>query len=136
MASLAEKPKAVKASAFRTPCGSPADVFKVLSDPIRLTMLGLLKKGELCERDLDDITQMLPRELLSQHLGVLQQLGLVKTRRDKLNPRWVYYSIDKEVLAEIGRYCKRLFDVAAIEEPKEYVLNENPLYRMVEAAAR
>ena len=100
MVSIAGRP-----SVIITPSGALADMFKALSDSIRLTILGLLRKGELCELDLADLMEMLPRDLLSQHLAVLRQQGLVKACRDNAKGRLMYY-IDKEVLAELGRQCR------------------------------
>lgn len=125
-----------KPSVVKTPSVALADMFKALSDPIRLTIFGFLRKGELCERDLVDLMEMLPWDLISQHLAVLRQHGLIKVCRDNVNSRWTYYSIDKEVFAELGRQCSRLFDTSAIGDKKEFESAERILLReMAEATA-
>lgn len=116
MVTIAGKPQVVRPFVIKTPSGALADMFKALSDPIRLTILGLLRKGDLCERDLADLMEMLPQDLLSQHLAVLCQQGLVKVCRVNLNGRWQYYTIDKEVLAGLSEQCSRLFDISAVSE--------------------
>lgn len=136
MVSIAGRPQIGRPSVIITPSGALADMFKALSDSIRLTILGLLRKGDLCELDLADLMEMLPRELLSQHLAVLRQHGLIKVCRDNVNSRWKYYSIDKEVFAELGRQCSRLFDTSAIGDKKEFESAERILLReMAEATA-
>lgn len=124
-----------RSSIIRTPSGALADMFKALSDPIRLTILGLLRKGELCERDFADRMEMLPQNLLSQHLAVLHEQGLIRARRDNANGRWLYYSIDTDAVAELNRQCNRLFDTSAICSIKEPEQEErNFLSIMAEAA--
>ena len=114
MVSVTGRPQSGRPYVIVTPSGALADMFKVLSDSIRLTILGFLRKGELSERDLADHMEMLPVDLLSQHLAILCQQGLVKARPDSINGRLIYYSINKEALAELDRQCRRLFDTTAI----------------------
>lgn len=133
MVSIAGRPQIGRPSVIITPSGALADMFKALSDSIRLTILGLLRKGDLCELDLADLMEMLPRDLLSQHLAVLRQQGLVKARRDNTKGRLMYY-IDKEVLAELGRQCRRLFDTSTVCDNREFQSTaETILSEMAEA---
>ncbi len=72
-------------------------VFKALGDETRLTILDMLSCGEICACEILeglDLTQ----PTISHHMKILQQVGLVKARKDG---RWMYYSIDKEKLEEI-----------------------------------
>ena len=119
MVSIAGRPQIGRSSVIVTPSGALADMFKALSDSIRLTIMGFLRKGELSELDLADHMEMLPIDLLSQHLAVLHRQGLVKARRDSANGRLTYYSIDKEALAELGRQCRRLFDTSTVCDNSE-----------------
>jgi len=86
---------ALPASALPRPA-APADdlaavarVAKALSDPKRLGILGWLSGGEQCVCDLCD-TSGLSQPLLSFHLRVLKEAGLVTDRR---NGRWVHYRL-------------------------------------------
>lgn len=66
------------------------NVFKALSDETRLRILKLLENGELCVCDIVSALDMIQPKV-SFHLGVLQDAGLVKSRKEG---RWIHYSID------------------------------------------
>ena len=80
--------------------------FHALADEKRLRILDLLRGGELCVCDLVnelDVSQ----PLLSFHLRILREAGLVSDRKDG---RWVHYSLVpggvaelEEAAAELGR---------------------------------
>ncbi len=74
-----------------------ADQLKVLSDPTRLAVLDLLMHGVQCNCELSQELQLAPN-LISHHLGVLAQSGLVDTERDASDARWVYYSVSEKAL--------------------------------------
>lgn len=65
---------------------------KAFSDPTRVRILALLRKGELCVCELVDALQV-TQSTLSTHLQVIREAGLVQTR--KLG-KWIYYSIRPE----------------------------------------
>ena len=54
---------------------------RALSDPTRLRVVALLDKDELSVNELQDITRM-GQSRISTHLGLLQDAGLVQSRRD------------------------------------------------------
>jgi ArsR family transcriptional regulator len=56
-------------------------VFKVLSDPTRVRILGLLEREELVVQELMDVLGM-AQSRVSRHLGILREAGLVADRRD------------------------------------------------------
>src|SRR5947207_2235862 len=64
---------------------------RALSDPTRLRIVALLEKDELSVNELQEITRM-GQSRISTHLGLLQDSGLVHSRREgkrtfyKLNP--------------------------------------------------
>lgn len=66
-----------------------AEICKTLSNPKRLEILDHLREGE---KSVEELTQLMDmsKSNLSQHLSVLRQKRLVKTRRDGLN---IFYSI-------------------------------------------
>ena len=64
-------------------------LFKALSDPTRLRILGLLLTGEVCVCHIHESLRI-PQSKTSRHLAYLRRSGLVETRRDGL---WVHYRL-------------------------------------------
>jgi ArsR family transcriptional regulator len=64
-------------------------MFRALSDPTRLRILGLLVQGELCVCDIVN-TLRLPQPTISRHLAYLRESELVEARREGL---WMYYKM-------------------------------------------
>jgi ArsR family transcriptional regulator len=56
-------------------------VFKILSDPTRLRILGLLEREELVVQELMDVLGM-AQSRVSRHLAILREAGLLEDRRD------------------------------------------------------
>src|SRR4030095_7162679 len=54
---------------------------RALADPTRLRIIALLEKDELSVNELQEITRM-GQSRISTHLGLLQDAGLVRSRRD------------------------------------------------------
>jgi SAM-dependent methyltransferase len=69
-------------------------VFKALSDPTRLRLLGLLAGEELNVAEMCEVLGQ-PQPTVSRHLAVLRESGLLKDRRD--GP-WVYYALGTDNL--------------------------------------
>ncbi len=61
-------------------CRLQAEFCKGMAHPKRIQILNALKEGERSVNELVEITRI-PQANLSQHLGVLRQLGLLETRR-------------------------------------------------------
>ena len=70
---------------------NPIDLFKSLSEPVRLRLLHLLSNTlpELCVCDLVAVLD-LPQGTISRHLMQLRLVGLVNVRRKGV---WMYYSL-------------------------------------------
>ncbi len=84
-----------------------ADRFKVLAEPMRLKILHSLWDGELTVTEIMAATGGLQANV-SKHLGLLQQAGLVRRRKDGLN---VYYQIADETVFELCEVvCNSLHD--------------------------
>jgi len=67
-----------------------ANLFKSLSEPVRLRILYLLlERGELCVCDIVDSLE-LSQSVVSRHLAYLRNSGLVNTRREGV---WIYYQL-------------------------------------------
>jgi len=78
--------------------------FKALSDPHRLRILDRLRGGERCVCELTDVLDA-GQSLLSFHLKVLKDAGLVTDRRDG---RWMHYAVDAAALAELDAFLGAL----------------------------
>jgi len=67
-----------------------ANLFKSLSEPVRLRILYLLMaRGELCVCDIVNSLE-LSQSVVSRHLAYLRNSGLVNTRREGV---WIYYQL-------------------------------------------
>ncbi len=78
--------------------------FRALSDPLRLRILDRLRGGERCVCELTEALDA-AQSLLSFHLKVLKDAGLVIDRRDG---RWMHYAVDADALAEIDAFLGAL----------------------------
>lgn len=64
-------------------------VTKALADPGRVRILLALRQGELCVCQITELFG-LATSTISKHLSLLQQAGLVQSRKTE---RWVYYRL-------------------------------------------
>jgi len=75
--------------------------FSALANDIRLRCLVLMQlKGELCVCELTHALN-LSQPMISRHLALLRETGLVDTRRAG---QWMYYSLH----AELPAWCKKV----------------------------
>jgi len=77
-------------------------LLKALADERRVRIVLLLAGGERCVCEIQDQLDV-SQSLLSHHLRTLKDAGLVADRREG---RWVHYSLDREVLAEIEAFLR------------------------------
>ena len=91
-----------------------ADILKVLSDATRLAIFDLLMQGVQCNCEIGDRLK-LPMNLISHHLKVLRDAGLVEAERDPVDARWVYYSINKRALNQLRTQLDAFFDPQRIK---------------------
>ena len=87
---------------------------KALAEPKRLLILHMLMEGVQCNCELGDALLM-PPNLMSHHLRVLREAGLVKVERDALDARWVYYSINHQALDALNEAFGVFFDPERIK---------------------
>jgi ArsR family transcriptional regulator len=87
---------------------------KVLAEPRRLHIINLLMEGVQCNCESGERLQMAPN-LISHHLSVLRQAGLVDMERDALDGRWIYYSVNRAALNELTNTFGAFFDPARIQ---------------------
>jgi DNA-binding transcriptional ArsR family regulator len=71
-------------------------VFKALADEIRLRIIGILAVREMCVCEVM-VALSLTQPTASHHLGILENVGLVKDRKEG---KWVFYSISNPELFE------------------------------------
>lgn len=80
--------------------------FHVLSDPIRLGILLLLREGELCVGELAE-TLGLNQPKVSYHLKCMHVEGLIKRRTEYT---WCYYSLATDLRSWINKEIDTLFN--------------------------
>lgn len=85
---------------------------KALGEPHRLRIFTLLQAGERCVCDIE-AGMRLPQNLVSHHLRILREAGLVEFRKDG---RWSYYCINRETLAGFHLALNQWFDPARIAD--------------------
>lgn len=78
-----------------------ATILKILSDPTRLAIFDLLMQGVQCNCEIGDQLG-LQMNLISHHLKALRGAGLVNVERDSVDARWMYYSVNRETLADLN----------------------------------
>jgi ArsR family transcriptional regulator len=92
-----------------------AAFFKVFSDANRLRIFAQLMNGDTCNGEL--VARLgIPANLLSHHLKVLSEAGLVLSRRDRIDGRWIYYSVNREAVAAWRAWFAAFFDPSRIRE--------------------
>jgi ArsR family transcriptional regulator len=83
---------------------------KALADETRLRIFILLTRQEMCVCEIEDMLN-LSQSLVSNHLAVLRQAGLVKARRDAEDARWIFYRADPEAAAALRQKWASLLKV-------------------------
>jgi ArsR family transcriptional regulator len=87
---------------------------KVLAEPKRLLIVHLLMDGVQCNCELGDALK-LPPNLISHHLRMLREAGLIDVERDAVDARWVYYSINRAALDTLNTAFGSFFDPERIK---------------------
>jgi ArsR family transcriptional regulator, lead/cadmium/zinc/bismuth-responsive transcriptional repressor len=77
-----------------------AEFFRLFSDKTRVGILWALSRSEMCVCDLSLLLKM-KQPAISQHLKVLRQMSMVRTRRDG---KVIYYTLDDEHIRIVLRY--------------------------------
>ena len=87
---------------------------KVLAEPNRLLIFNFMMEGVQCNCELGNGLDMAPN-LISHHLRVLREAGLIDVERDALDARWIYYSINRQALDELNQALGIFFDPERIK---------------------
>jgi len=101
--------------------GELAELLRVVSEENRLRILSLLVRQEMCVCDIMAALDA-SQSLVSHHLAVLRDVGLVRDRRDA---QWVYYSVNPERLMELNDQYLQLLGVAQLRPEAAYGASPN-----------
>jgi ArsR family transcriptional regulator len=91
-----------------------ARMLKALADPSRLSIFNMLMEGVQCNCEIAERLGF-SLSLISHHLRVLHEVGLVQSERDAQDARWIYHSIDQGALARLAAAMRHLLDVKRIQ---------------------
>jgi DNA-binding transcriptional ArsR family regulator len=88
-----------------------ADLFKILSNPVRIQILDTLRQGEI---SVNDIAQYLELESssISQQLAILRRYHLVKGRREG---NYIFYSVNDLAIFKVLDAAKEVFNNHLVE---------------------
>jgi ArsR family transcriptional regulator len=90
-------------------------LFRALSEPVRLRIAVLLTRGELCVCDLTCVLEA-PQSTISRHMARLKTAGLIRDRREG---RWVHYSLNDGPGSQAGIVLPSLSNLATQSEYKQ-----------------
>lgn len=79
--------------------GKVAELFKALSDPSRVRIIGLLAHTEMCVGDLCVVLEM-SQPAVSYQLRILRTLHIVRARKEG---KHVFYTLDDEHIHQLFR---------------------------------
>lgn len=98
----------------KTATSELANALKILGDPSRLAIFDLLMGGVQCNCELGD-RLALPMNLISHHLKVLREAGLVDAKRDETDARWIYYSANQKAIVLLRQQLDAFLDIKRIQ---------------------
>lgn len=87
---------------------------KALGDPKRLLLLNLIQSGTQCNCEFSESLNLQPN-LISHHLRILKEAGLVNIERDPMDSRWIYYTINQATYKELQEYLNNFLDPDRIQ---------------------
>ncbi len=90
-------------------------VLKALAEPNRMRIFATLMNGDSCNCELQEALSLAPN-LLSHHLRTLEKAGLVHSRRDQIDGRWIYYSIDRAAATRWQAWFNHFLDPSRLQE--------------------
>lgn len=83
---------------------SEVEIFKAMADPSRLTILKLLREGELCVCEIMTALER-PQSTTSHHLLILKDAGLIKERKVG---KWSNYRLADGAIIELMNQARLL----------------------------
>ena len=88
------------------------DVVLALADPIRLRLLSMMRKQEICVCYFTAVIDA-PQPTVSRHLAYLRGKGLVEARRDG---KWMHYSLVRPKDKAVARALDQVLEAAADDQ--------------------
>ena len=95
-----------------------AGISKTLANPIRLALLHTLRDGEKSVNELIDVLGI-SQSNISQHLAIMRQVGIVKTRKQATN---IFYSVTNP---KINQACDMVREVLIDQLSQRHELGQN-----------
>jgi ArsR family transcriptional regulator len=92
---------------------------RAVAEPNRLIILDLIMSGIQCNCNLGDSLNMKPN-LISHHINILEDAGLIALKRDPIDARWVYYSINKMELEEFKKLMDEFFTSSRVKPKGQF----------------
>jgi ArsR family transcriptional regulator, arsenate/arsenite/antimonite-responsive transcriptional repressor len=87
---------------------------KALAEPTRLGIIDLLMDGIQCNCEIS-ARLGLSNSLISHHMRVLRGAGLVTSEPSPDDERWIFFSIDREVVTVLLAQFQRLLNPARMQ---------------------
>ena len=100
---------------------------KAVAEPNRLKILDLIMGGIQCNCNLGDSLNIKPN-LISHHINILEDAGFITLKRDPIDARWVYYSVNKAELDEFNKLLGEFFNANRV---KPRIIQCGPLAREI-----
>lgn len=85
-----------------------SEIFKALSNPIRLDIIDLLLDGEKCVCEIQAKLKKYEQPHISKSLSKLKSVGLIKDRREGMN---VYYSLAICCMGEFFNCLNKILNI-------------------------
>ncbi len=82
----------------------PTKILKALSDPTRLKIVELLKQGEICACKFVPLTKK-AQPTISQHLKILENAGIIKSRKEG---KMIFYSVVNPKIFDLIEIAKKM----------------------------
>ncbi len=92
-----------------------SEIYKALGDPNRLRLFLILMDGVHCNCELVQLTG-LANNLISHHMRILVKAGLITARRQEADARWIYYSINREMIDKLQKDSLNFLTIDSIPE--------------------
>lgn len=87
---------------------------KILSDPTRLHLLEKIIQGVRCNCELGADLFLAPN-LISHHLAILKEAGLISSEHDINDARWIHYSVNTATMDEVKNLLGEFFSSDRIQ---------------------
>ena len=87
---------------------------KALADPKRLRIMEKLIQGVHCNCEIAAHLNA-SLSLVSHHLRVLREAGLIRGEHAEADERWIYYTVDEETLTHLRAALMKRLDPSRIQ---------------------